>query len=70
MTTWSSLIFFNQFIEIRPEGNWTISMFLPGHVIMNTYDNDDTTKKIVKNDEEDAAEDEELDVKVRKWFIL
>ena len=45
-------------------------MFLPRHVIMNTYDNDDTTKKIVKNDEEDAAEDEELDVKVRKWFIL
>ena len=67
--TWSS--FFNQlFIEIHPEGNWTISIFLPGHVIMHTYDNDAATKKIVKNDEEDDVEDEELDVKVREMVYF
>ena len=37
---------------------------------MHTYDNDAATKKIVKNDEEDDAEDEELDVKVRKMVYF
>ena len=40
------------------------------HTTMNTYDNDDTTKKIVKNDEDEGAEDEELDVMVREMVYF
>lgn len=38
------------------------------HTIMNTYDDDGRLNKTIKDDKnkEDGAEDEELDVKVRK----